>query len=122
MENFTSNCRNVRVVGESPANVLNFSRLLKINTSHISSTNRLRFVQNSLVDETIDLLVIDIDSCGTTDASYLIFLAACLTPWRPVVLITSQTLDLPTHQRYLSGGAMAVIRVTDDSNTTAMPM
>lgn len=122
MENFTSNCRNVRIAAESLANALTHGQFLHINTSFINSTNRLRFVQTGLVDETVDLLVIDIDSCGTTDASYLIFLATCLTPWRPIVLTTSRNLDRSTKQRYLSSGAMSVIQVTDDVNTADAPL
>ena len=109
--------RNVCIVGENERNVRNFGRQLNIDAGHMCSTNRVGFIQTSLTDESIDMLVIDVDSLGIRDASYLIFLANCLTPWRPIVLITNQTLEHSVHQRYLSGGATAVIRLTDSSNT-----
>lgn len=113
-----SRCQNVQLISQNPAASQCFSRVFDIAKQHIRSVERNDYVQKSLICEITELLVIDIDSIGCADTSFLIFLAASFTPGVPVILITDQTIDNSTKKRYRSGGALAVVQLTDTSNFT----
>lgn len=111
---------NIQVVGQNSLNVDTFSRMFAIDKLNIRSVDRNKYVQDSIVYGMTELLVIDLDACGITDTSFLIFLATSFTPATPIVLITGKPLAASLRNRYLSAGAQAVIQLNDSSKTAVM--
>ncbi len=114
------NRMNIQVVGQNSLNLDAFSRMFTIDKLNIRSVNRNRYVQNSIIYGMTELLVIDLDACGMTDTSFLIFLAKSFTPATPIVLMTSKPIAASLKNRFLSAGAQAVIQLNDSSKNAVM--
>ena len=116
MQNDTSknynNYRNIRVISDDHSSAEMLSNLLNVNINYIVSANRNDYLHNSNVSQRADLVVIDMDSLGITDTSYLCFIATCFRPATPVALVTSNKLSRNERDYFLSAGAYDIIPVS----------
>lgn len=68
----------------------------------------------------VDLIIIDLDTFGSDKAKFLIFLANCLTPKTPLVLVTEKNLEEPTRRCLLTGRVHSIIEKKSSIGSSAV--
>lgn len=107
--------RNIRVITDGLSAVTSFRTLMPVESLHIQPISRSSYLHEHSLVNAADLLVIDLDSYSPARVSYLIFLAKCLTPNIPQVLITSNPLSDADHHRYIGAGVLEIIQLARPS-------
>lgn len=96
------------------------SELLDVNEQQIVHATRADYLAYDLIRfDAVDLIMIDVDSVGVEDASYLYFLMACFQSSIPVVMMVSELSDAQEHC-FLSSGVLKVFNCTGTTRTQSL--
>lgn len=100
--------QNFLLVGQARSAVAHFSECANVSELQIQYTKPEFLAHHLPMRKIVDLLVIDVDSVGVDEAAYLHFLAFCIRPELPVVLMAA---DLNTEQqkRFMSSGVLEIL-------------
>lgn len=106
-----SGFRDIGVIGDVTRKFGEMNVFPAVKPEQIVHINPADYIASLIENNSVELLVIDLDTLGVDKAGFLIFLATCLRPQTPLVLVTKRTLSVAEHRLLYTRGVLGIIEL-----------
>lgn len=117
IKTLTTGFQNIGVSGNVIDNWSAMNVLPTVQQEQIVHINPLDYVASITENNSVELLIIDLDTFGVDKSAFLIFLTSCFKPETPLVLVTEKTLSATDRKKLNTGRVLRIIELDNSLNT-----
>ena len=109
MKTLYSGFRDIGVIGDVICKLSEMDVLPTVKPEQMVHINPSDYITSLIENDSVELLIIDLDTFGVDKTRFLIFLTTCFKPQTPLVLVTERTLSQADHRLLYTGGVLGII-------------